>query len=67
MKPMESPKRQTNTDYPPDSVTLAPDHVNGARRSRANEVMDQWQDMTIKSLLDINTSIYTLMIFKNVK
>ena len=59
MKPRESPKKQTNTDYPPDSRTLAPDHVNGARRSKANEVMDQWQDMMIKSLLGINTSRYT--------
>ena len=58
MKPKESPKRQTNTYYPPDLVTLAPDHVNGVRRSRANEVMDQSQDMMIKSLLDIKW-IYT--------
>ena len=41
MKPRESPKRQTNTHYPLDSVILAPDHVNGARRSWANEVMNQ--------------------------
>ena len=61
MKPIESPKGQTNIDYPLDSVTLALDHVNGARRSRANEVMDQWQDMMIKSLLGINTSRYTPM------
>ena len=61
VKPRESPKRQTNTNYPPDSVTLAPDHVNGARRSRANEVMDQWKDMMIKSLLGIVTNIYTPM------
>ena len=41
MKPKESPKRQTTIDYSPDSVTLAPDHVNRAKRSRANKVMDQ--------------------------
>jgi hypothetical protein len=41
MKPRESPKRKTNTDYPLDSVTLEQDHVNGARRSRANEIIDQ--------------------------
>ena len=61
MRPKESPKRKTNIYYPPYSVTLALDHVNGVRRSRENEVMDQWQDMMIKSLLDINTSRYTPM------
>ena len=40
MKPRESPKKQTNTHYPLDSMILAPDHVNGVRRSRENEVMD---------------------------
>ena len=61
MRPIESPKRQTNADYPPNSITLALDHVNVVRMLRAIEVMDQWQDMMIKSLLDINTSIYTPM------
>ena len=61
MKPRESPKRKTNTYYPPDSVTLALEHVNGVRRSREIKVMDQWQDMMIKSLVDINTSRYTPM------
>ena len=58
MKPRESPKGKMNTDYPPNSITLEPDHVNGVRRSRANEVMGQWKDMMIKSLLCINTSKY---------
>jgi hypothetical protein len=31
----ESPKRQINTNHPPDLVTLAPDYVNGQRRSMA--------------------------------
>lgn len=56
---LECPKRKINTHYPPDSVSLATDHVNGVRKSRENEVMDRWQDMMIKSLVDINTSIYT--------
>ena len=38
----EKPKRQTNTNYPLDSVILVPYHVNGARKSWANGVMDQW-------------------------
>ena len=29
MKPRESPKRQINTYYPPDSITLALDDVLG--------------------------------------
>ena len=41
-EPKETPKRQSNTNYPPDSVILVLDHVNGVRRSWANEVMDQW-------------------------
>ena len=61
IKPRESPKRQIDTYYPPDSVILAPDHVNGTKRSRAIKVMDQWQDMIIKPLEDINTSEYTPM------
>ena len=52
---------QINTRYPPDSVSLATNHVNGVRRSRENEVMDQWQDMMIKPLVDINTSRYAPM------
>ena len=47
MKPRESPKRQTNIDYPLDSVIVALDHVNGVRRSRENEEMDQWKHMMI--------------------
>ena len=61
MMPKESPKRKTNTNYPPDSVTLEPDHINGVRRSRDNEVMDQSKYMMIKSLLGITTSRYTPM------
>ena len=61
MKPKESPKRQTNTEHSPDSITLAPDHVNGVRRSRENEVIDQWQDMMIKYLVDINISIFIIL------
>ena len=61
MKPKESPKRQINSYYLPDSVSLAIDHVNGVRKSRADKVMDQWQDMTIKPLVDIYTRIYTPM------
>ena len=34
-EPKESPKRQTDTHYPPDLVILALDHVNGVRMSRA--------------------------------
>ena len=56
MKLRESTKRQINTYYPPDSVSLATDHINGLRRSRENEVMDQSQDMMIKPLVDIDTS-----------
>ena len=59
MRPTESPKRQINTCYPPDLVSLATDHVNGVRKSRANEVMDRWQDMMIKPMVDIDTRIYT--------
>ena len=61
MRSRESPKRQTDTDYPPDSVTLALDHVNGVRRSRANKIIDQWQDMMIKPLVEINISRHTPM------
>jgi hypothetical protein len=59
MNRIESTKRETNTSYPPNLVTLAPNHVNGARRSRGNEVKDQWIYMMIKSLLRTNTSRYT--------
>ena len=58
MKPKESPKRQINNHYPSDLISLATDHVNGVRRSRENKVMDQWQDMMIKPLVDISTSKY---------
>ena len=58
---LESPKRKINTHYPPNSISLATDRVNGVRKSRDNEVMDQWQDMMIKSPIDINTCIYTPM------
>ena len=58
-EPKESPKRQTNTHYPPNSMILAPDHVNGVRMSRANEVMDRWQSMMIKPLVDIITRRHT--------
>ena len=61
MRSRESPKRKTNTDNPLDSVILELDHVNGVRRSRDNEVMDQWKYMMINSLLGINISIYTPM------
>ena len=61
MKPRESPKTKTNTYYPPDSITMAPKHVNGSRRIGKNEVMDQWKDKMIKSLLGINIRIYTPM------
>ena len=60
-EPKESPKRQTNTHYPPNSVILAPNHVNGVRMSRASEVMDRWRSMMIKPLVDIITSEHTLM------
>ena len=30
---IESPKKQINTNHPPNSITLALDNVNGARRS----------------------------------
>ena len=60
-EPRESPKWQTNTHYPPDSIILATDHVNGVRRSWANEVMDQWRSMMIKPLVDIITSGHTPM------
>ena len=56
----ERPKRHTNTYYPPDSVILVPDHVNGVRRSRENEVMDQWRSM-IKPLVDIIIGGHTQM------
>ena len=58
---MDEPKRQTNTYYPPDSVILVPDHVNGVRKSWANEVMDQWQSKMIKALVDIIISGHTPM------
>jgi hypothetical protein len=61
MKPKENPKRQIDTYNPLDSVTQEPNHVNGLRRSRENEVMDQWKYMMIKPLVDINTIIYTPM------
>ena len=31
----EIPKRKTDTNQPPDLITLAPGYVNGVRRSRA--------------------------------
>ena len=31
----ESPKGQTNTNHPPNSLTLAPDNVNGVRSAWA--------------------------------
>ena len=57
----ERPKRQTNTYYPPDSVILVLDHVNGVRKSRANGVMDQWRSKMIKPLANIITSGHTQM------
>ena len=60
-EPRESPKRNTNTHFPPDSVILAPNHVNGVRRSWENEVMDQSKIMMIKPLVDIITSGHTPM------
>ena len=38
----ETPKRQANTYYPPDSVILVSDHVDGVRKSWENEVMYKW-------------------------
>ena len=49
-------KRQINTHYPLDLVSLATDHVNGVRRSRENKIMDRWKYMMIKPLVDIDTS-----------
>ena len=57
----EKPKRQTNTNYPPDSVIQVLDHANGARKSWANGVMDQWRSMMIKSMVNIITSVHTPM------
>ena len=60
-EPKESLKRQTDTHYPPDSVILGSDHVNGVRRSWANEVMAQWRSMMIRPLVDIIISGQTPM------
>ena len=60
-EPKERPKKSTNTYYPPDLVILVPGHVNGVRRSWANEVMDQWRSILIKALVDIIISGYTPM------
>ena len=60
-EPKERPKRQTNTYYPPDSVIVVPDRVNGVRKSWANEVIDQWRSKMIKPLVDIIISRHTQM------
>jgi hypothetical protein len=60
-EPRERPKRQTNTYYPTNSVILVPDHVNGVRKSWANEVMDQWRSKMMKPLVDIIISGHTPM------
>ena len=52
-------QEETNTNYPPDLVTLALDHVNGVSRSKVNEVTPERKNMMIKSLLGISTRIYT--------
>ena len=59
MRPRESPQRKIETDYPPNSVILAYDHVNGVRSLKANKVIDQWQDMMIEPLVGISTSEHT--------
>jgi hypothetical protein len=61
VKLMEKPKSQINTNYPPDSVILVPNHVNGKRESWENGVMDQWRSKMIKPLVDIIISGHTQM------
>ena len=61
MRHKEFLKRKINNYYPPNLVTLEPDHVNAVRGLRESEVIEKCKDMMIRSLLDINTSGYTLM------
>ena len=61
MNPKEIHKSKIKTYYPLESVILTLDHVNGVKGLGENKVMDNWQDMMIKSLIDINIGKYTLM------